>query len=73
MQHTEHTFEALFEALQQTIGRLEQGGLPLQQAVDEFEAGMALTAHCLEILDRAELRVTRVLEAARPDLDEPAF
>ena len=73
MQHTEPTFEATFQQLQETIGRLEQGGLPLQDAVTQFEHGMALASRCLELLDAAELRVTRVLESAAPILDEPAF
>ena len=73
MQQTEATFEAIFQQLQETIGRLEQGGLPLQDAVAEFEEGMGLASRCLEILDAAELRVTRVLESAAPILDEPAF
>ena len=73
MQQTELTFEVIFQELQETIGRLEQGGLPLQDAVSQFEQGMALASRCLEILDAAELRVTRVLESAAPILDEPAF
>ena len=73
MQQTEPTFEVIFQQLQETIGRLEQGGLPLQDAVAQFEEGMALATRCLEILDAAELRVTRVLESAAPILDEPAF
>ena len=73
MRETERGFEAIFQELQETIGRLEQGGLPLQDAVVQFEQGMALASRCLEILDAAELRVTRVLESAAPILDEPAF
>ena len=73
MQETGQYFEAIFQAHQDTIGRLEQGGLPLQEAVGQFEQGMALAARCMEILDAAELRVTRVLESAAPTLDEPAF
>ena len=73
MQQSEQSFEAIFQELQETIGRLEQGGLPLQDAVAQFEQGMALAARCLEILDGAELRVTRVLESAAPIIDEPAF
>lgn len=73
MQQMERGFEAIFQDLQATIGRLEQGGLPLQDAVGQFEQGMALASRCLEILDAAELRVTRVLESTAPILDEPAF
>ena len=73
MHQADQTFETIFQQLQETIGRLEQGGLPLQDAVAEFEQGMTLASRCLEILDAAELRVTRVLESAAPILDEPAF
>ena len=73
MQQSEPTFEAIFHQLQETIGRLDQGGLPLHDAVAQFEQGMELASRCLEIFDVAELRVTRVLEWAAPILDEPAF
>ena len=67
------TFEAAFESLQETIGQLERGGLPLDAAITAFERGMALASHCADILEAAELRVTRVLESAPRGLDEPAF
>ena len=67
------TFESAFESLQETIGQLERGGLPLDAAISAFERGMALASHCAEILEAAELRVTRVLESTPRDLDEPAF
>ncbi len=73
MQAHEQTFESILHELHETIGRLEQGGLPLQDAVEQFEQGMALATRCLSILDTAELRVTRVLDAAGSMLDEPAF
>ena len=37
------------------------------------ERGMALANRCAEILEAAELRVTRVLDDGPADLDEPAF
>jgi exodeoxyribonuclease VII small subunit len=67
------TFETAFESLQETIGQLERGGLPLDAAIAAFERGMALASHCAEILEAAELRVTRVLESTPRGLDEPAF
>lgn len=67
------TFETAFESLQETIGQLERGGLPLDAAIAAFERGMALANHCAEILQAAELRVTRVLESSQHGLDEPAF
>lgn len=66
-------FEQAFSSLQEAIGLLERGGLPLEAAITTFESGMTLANRCAEILDAAELRITRVLEASSVDLDEPAF
>lgn len=66
-------FEAAFGSLQETIGQLERGGLTLEDALAAFERGMSLANHCAEILDGAELRVTRILDASSLDLDAPAF
>jgi exodeoxyribonuclease VII small subunit len=66
-------FEAAFGSLQEAIGQLERGGLTLEAAIATFERGMALAGRCAEILEAAELRVTRVLNSSPVDLDEPAF
>ena len=47
--------------------------LTLEVAIETFENGMTLANRCAEILEAAELRVTRVLDSSRVDLDEPAF
>jgi len=67
------TFEEAFRGLQETITQLEQGGLPLQQAIETFERGIELANRCAAILDAAELRVTRLLETQHTGLDETAF
>ena len=66
-------FETAFGSLQDAIGQLERGGLTLEAAIVTFERGMALANRCAEILEAAELRVTRVLDDGPADLDEPAF
>jgi exodeoxyribonuclease VII small subunit len=66
-------FEAAFGRLQEAIGQLERGGLSLESAIVTFERGMALANRCDEILEAAELRVTRVLESSTISLQEPAF
>jgi exodeoxyribonuclease VII small subunit len=66
-------FEAAFGRLQDAIGQLERGGLSLETAIVTFERGMALASRCAEILEAAELRVTRVVDSRSVDLDEPAF
>lgn len=67
------SFEQAFGSLQEAIGQLERGGLTLEAAIETFESGMSLANRCAEILDAAELRITRVLDTSRIDPDEPAF
>ena len=61
------SFEEAFRGLQETIARLERGGLPLQETIDAFEEGIALGKRCTAILNAAELRVRRVLRLAAPE------
>lgn len=58
------TFEAAFAALEETVRRLEEGGLDLETSVDLFAKGMKLARFCEEELDRAELRVQQLLSDA---------
>lgn len=55
------TFEQAFGKLQATIQTLEEGGLPLEASIQQFEAGMRLANLCASMLDQAELRVSRLL------------
>lgn len=56
-------FEELYNRLEATVGRLENGGLTLEESLALFEEGMELARRCREILRQAELRVTRLREA----------
>ena len=55
------TFEQAFEMLQATIQTLEEGGLSLEASIEQFESGVKLANLCTTMLDRAELRVSRLL------------
>ena len=55
------TFEQAFERLQATIQALEEGGLSLDASIEQFELGTRLANLCNSMLDRAELRVSRLL------------
>ena len=62
-------YEAAFAQLQQVLGALESGDLPLNEALDQYERGAALADHCVKQLDEAELRVRRWLPAEEADAD----
>ncbi len=61
MNGEELSFEQAFQRLQETIQTLEEGGLPLDASIQQFELGMKLANHCSTMLDQAELRVSRLL------------
>ena len=56
------TFDAALAELQDTVRRLEEGGLPLEEAIALYERGVALHERCAQLLGDAELRVQRLVE-----------
>lgn len=51
------SFEAALEALETTVGRLEEGEMPLEEALGLFERGVALSRACTATLEAAEKRI----------------
>lgn len=62
------SFEEAFERLQAAIQTLEEGGLPLEASIEQFELGMRLSSRCASLLDQAELRVSRLLASGDTEL-----
>ncbi|MCO1333583.1 exodeoxyribonuclease VII small subunit [Microbulbifer sp. OS29] len=56
------TFEESLEALEQLVGRLEAGDLPLEEALADFERGVKLTRECQQKLAKAEQKVKLLIE-----------
>jgi exodeoxyribonuclease VII small subunit len=57
------TFEQLYAQLEDRVGKLEQGGLSLEEAIALYEEGMTLARRCQEQLDAAELKITKLKES----------
>lgn len=55
-------FDQALAELQETVRRLEEGGLPLEEAITLYERGVALHERCSRLLGDAELRVQRLVE-----------
>ena len=56
----EEGFEEAFSKLEETVRRLEDGNLSLDEATRLFEEGMRLAKRCNELLSSAELKVSRL-------------
>ena len=59
---TTETFEGLFQRLEETVAKLEEGGLPLERSLALYEEGMLLARRCQEMLDSAEVRIRQLRE-----------
>jgi exodeoxyribonuclease VII small subunit len=57
-------FDLALAELQSVVGRLESGGLALEESIELYERGVALHAHCARSLTSAELRVQRLVEGS---------
>ncbi|MBW2269382.1 MAG: exodeoxyribonuclease VII small subunit [Deltaproteobacteria bacterium] len=58
----EPSFEAGLERLEAIVDRLEQGELPLEEALAAFEEGVALTRRCAGQLEVAERRIEELVK-----------
>jgi exodeoxyribonuclease VII small subunit len=58
----EKTFEEALQELEEIVNRLEQGDLPLEEALTLFEEGVRLSRSCHTKLDEAQKRVEIVLK-----------
>ena len=54
------SFEEALGQLEATVAQLEEGRLPLAEAVAHYERGMGLAAYCSDLLDSAELRIREI-------------
>jgi exodeoxyribonuclease VII small subunit len=54
------TYEQAFQELQAVVEKLEAGDLPLQESLELFERGQALSARCGSLLEQAQLRLSEL-------------
>ena len=55
-------FEQSLSALEALVNRMEQGDMTLEESLQAFETGIALTRECQARLAAAELQVTKLIE-----------
>jgi len=57
------SFEDAIKELSSIVGKIEQGEIPLQDSLTQYERGMALIKHCQTILKKAEMRIEKISES----------
>ena len=55
------SFEGALDRLEQTVERLEAGEMPLEEALELFEAGVTLSRQCNATLEAAERRIESLI------------
>lgn len=60
MAEKEKSLEILLSSLEETVNKLEQGDLSLDEAMKEYEKGVKLSKDCNEILDNAKLKIEEI-------------
>ncbi len=56
------SFEEAINSLEKLIEELEQGDLPLEEALKKFEEGVKLIKYCNKQLDEAEQKIELILK-----------
>jgi exodeoxyribonuclease VII small subunit len=61
------SFEQAIKELTGIVNKIEQGEVPLQESLEQYERGMSLIQHCRTILKKAEERIEKIAVANRED------
>ena len=57
-------FERALAELEEIVGRLEKGSVPLEESIAIYERGEALKKHCEALLRNAEMRIEKITLAS---------
>ena len=67
------TFEESMKQLEQIVEELEDGDLPLEDALKKFEEGVGLSKFCFQKLDETEKKVSLLLKEPDGQIQETPF
>ena len=63
------SFEEAIKELTEIVGRIEQGQIPLQDSLQQYEKGMGLIKHCRTILQEAERKIEKISKAETEQIE----
>ncbi len=66
-------FEENLKELEQTVKKLEEGNVSLDEMLSLFENGIRLTKSCTAQLDEAEQKINILLKSENGELSEVEF
>lgn len=69
----ELNFEEAMKKLEEIANELEKNELDLDKSVEKFEEGMNLSKQCSEMLEKAEKKITMLVNDGNDNLTEEDF
>ena len=67
------SFEKDLERLEEIVAGLEEGGLPLEESLRQFEEGVALVRQCEKTLKAAERKIDMLVRGESGELEAVPF
>jgi exodeoxyribonuclease VII small subunit len=64
------SFEEAIKELTDIVGKIEQGQIPLQDSLEQYEKGMDLIKHCRAILQKAEMRIEKITKTEAEQIED---
>lgn len=61
------SFEQAIKELTSIVEKIEQGEIPLENSLQQYEKGMALIQHCRTTLEKAEKRIEKISKQEKPE------
>lgn len=61
------SFEEAIKELTNIVGKIEEGQIPLQDSLEQYEKGMALIKQCRKILQKAEERIEKITKEEKTE------
>ena len=73
MKTTTTTFESALKKLEETVYKLEEGSIPLDEALNTFESGVHWSRECNKFLENAEQRIEIILKNENGEFEQKEF
>lgn len=70
---TDLSFEQALQELESLVRRLEEGRLPLEEAIAAYERGANLKSHCQAKLQAAKLKVDQIVLKTNGEVELQPF
>ncbi len=67
------TFEFALKKLEETVEKLEEGTIPLNEALITFESGVHWSRECKKFLDNAGQRIDTIIKNENDEYEQRKF